>query len=152
MSENPKNPRDIHLRPFAIKDYDDVICLWHRVHLPFKPDGRDSRDSIEREIMHDTALFYVAEYNQHIVASIFATHDGRKGWINRLAVDPHYQRNGIGSLLITEIEKIFDQRGIHIVTCLVEAWNTNSLDFFEELGYTRHNDIIYFSKRKHESV
>jgi ribosomal protein S18 acetylase RimI-like enzyme len=152
MSQEAVRYSDVVIRPFRIEDYTGVIRLWEHANLPFKPKGRDRRESIEQEITHDTALFYVAEYQNNIIGSIFATHDGRKGWINRLAIEPRYQREGIGGLLISEIEKMFDQRGILIVCCLIEDWNKGSLHFFEHMGYQRHDDIIYFSKRKHDLV
>jgi ribosomal protein S18 acetylase RimI-like enzyme len=152
MSQEEFQLYDVVIRPFQIGDYDSVISLWEHANLPFKPKGRDRRESIEQEITKDTALFYVAEYQNRIIGSIFATQDGRKGWINRLAIEPRYQREGIGGLLISEIEKKFDQQGILIVCCLIEDWNKGSLHFFEHKGYQRHNDIIYFSKRKHDLV
>jgi len=152
MPKDSLQQKDVSIRSFRIQDYDEVITLWKQSQLPFKPLGRDKKESIEKEITQDTALFYVAEYQGHIIGSIFATHDGRKGWINRLAVQPQNQNQGIGRLLIQYIERIFDQKGIDIITCLVEEWNQVSLDFFERMGFIRHDDIIYYSKRKHDHV
>jgi len=87
-----------------------------------------------------------------LVGSILGTHDGRKGWMNRLAVVPEYRRNGIARMLITETEKRLAGLGIEIFACLIEDWNLSSLQFFKELGYTKHYDIHYLSKRKHTDV
>ena len=38
--------------------------------------------------------------------------------------------------------------GIEIVTCLIEDWNEESMTFFERIGYVRHSDVVYFSKRR----
>jgi len=35
---------------------------------------------------------------------------------------------------------------------MVEDWNPMSLEVFERLGYKRHPDIVYFSKRKNPEV
>ena len=40
-----------------------------------------------------------------LVGIVVATHDGRKGWINRLAVHPDYRRRGIAKKLIEEAEE-----------------------------------------------
>jgi len=87
-----------------------------------------------------------------LIGSIFGTHDGRKGWINRLAVDPAHQRQGIAARLVREVEDRLYERGIGIIACLVEDWNSISLQVFEKLGYTRHQDIIYFTKRKYPDI
>jgi ribosomal protein S18 acetylase RimI-like enzyme len=80
------------------------------------------------------------------------THDGRKGWINRLAVAPEFRHQGIAQLLLKEAEEEISRKGIEIVTCLIEDYNQTSMDFFQKAGYIKHNDIIYFTKRKYPQV
>ena len=140
------------IREFSIKDYDTLMTLWNDAQLPFKPKGRDKRDKIECELKQEKAIFLVAEINGKIVGSVFGTHDGRKGWINRLVVSPEFQRQNIAKKLIVEIEYRFSELGIDIIACLVEDWNTISLQVFEKLGYKKHSDIVYFSKRKDSNV
>ena len=140
------------IREFSIKDYDTLMTLWNDAQLPFKPKGRDKRDKIECELKQEKAIFLVAEINGKIVGSVFGTHDGRKGWINRLAVSPEFQRQNIAKKLIAEIESRFSELGIDIIACLVENWNTTSLQVFEKLGYKKQLDIVYFSKRKDSNV
>ena len=158
---------DVKIRRFRIEDYDALIALWDEAHLPYKPKGRDRRDKIEKEIKHSNAVFLVAEKEGSppsndigkrqscaesqgsLVGSVFGTHDGRKGWINRLAVSPTCRKQGIGARLVKEAEKRFEDLGIEITACLIEDRNTVSSAVFERLGYKRHADITYFSKRKH---
>ena len=135
-----------------MEDYDDVIALWEETVLPYKPRGRDARERISREIEQPNCIFLVAEMDGRVVGTVLGTHDGRKGWINRLAVLPEYQRKGIGKTLVEEVERRLMDMGIEIIACLVEAWNTSSLKFFEQLGYMKHEDIIYHTKRKHPDV
>ncbi len=42
--------------------------------------------------------------------------------------------------------------GIEIIASSIEDWNTVSMKVFERLGYKRHPDIIYFTKRKNSDV
>jgi GNAT superfamily N-acetyltransferase len=143
---------DIKLRDLCIDDYDDLIRLWHEAELPYKPDGRDKRESIDRELAGTAAIFLVAEIDGQLIGSIFGTHDGRKGWINRLAVAPAHRRKGLAARLLREVEKKLYDKGIEIIACLIEDWNKTSMEAFQKMGYKRHNDIIYLSKRKHEDV
>ena len=71
-----------------------------------------------------------------------------KGQINRLAVDPNFRKQGIAQMLVTAVENRFSELGINIVACLVEDWNIKSMQAFERLGYNKHSDITYLSKRK----
>lgn len=140
------------IRELRVEDYDALVALWDQAKLLYKPRGRDRRDNIERELKGQNAVFLVAEQDGTLIGSIFGTHDGRKGWINRLAVDPAHQRQGIAARLVKEVEDRLYKMGIGIIACLVEDWNCVSLQVFEKLGYTRHQDIIYFTKRKFPDV
>jgi ribosomal protein S18 acetylase RimI-like enzyme len=79
---------------------------------------------------------------------VLGTHDGRKGWINRLAVAPAYQRRGIAGLLIGELETRLEALGLEIVAALVESDNHVSLEFFRAVGYLHDPEIEYVSKRR----
>ena len=145
-------PSAIRIRDFNIEDYESLIILWKKAGLSYKPRGRDSRTGIEAELKRGNAVFLLAEWGGSFVGSILGTHDGRKGWINRLAVDPEYQRKGIAGLLVAEVERRLAGLGIEIFACLIEDWNTSSTQFFKGLGYVEHSDIHYLSKRKHTDV
>ncbi|MGE5340658.1 MAG: GNAT family N-acetyltransferase [Candidatus Omnitrophota bacterium] len=140
--------RDVKIRRFTMDDYDAVIELWLMCGLPAKPMGRDSKERIEAELNKKIAHFLIAELNERIIGTVLATHDGRKGWINRLSVHPEYQRQGLAHRLLNEAETILHHLGIEIIACLIENDNPNSMNFFQKFGYIKHNDITYFSKRK----
>lgn len=143
---------NILIRDFRMEDYEALIQLWNDAQLPHKPRGRDRRDKIEAELKRGNALFLVAEAGGAVVGSILGTHDGRKGWINRLAVAPLFRNRGIARKLVSEVEKRLSERGIEIVACLIEDWNEVSMLAFERLGYVRHPEVVYFSKRRNSDV
>ena len=140
------------IREFHIDDYDAIINLWTESSLPFKPNGRDQKHKIKRELNVKTSIFLIAEIENKIVGSVFGTHDGRKGWINRLAILPDYRGQGIAKKLVFEVEERLSKIGIEIIACLVENYNDKSMEFFKTIGYIKHNDIIYFSQRKNDKT
>jgi len=140
------------IRPFHIDDYEDIIALWDICGLPYKPNGRDHIDKIRHEITQDTAIFLVAEVENRIIGSVLGTHDGRKGWINRLAVHPDFRGSGLAFRLVEEAEQAIYNKGIEIIACLIEDENHASMKFFHKAGYIKHTDLLYFSKRKHSEV
>lgn len=135
------------IKKFRRQDYDSVISIWKKSGLPYKPKGRDRRETIEAELKGGRSVFLVAWVNGIAAGSVFGTHDGRKGWINRLAVDPDFQRRGIARLLVAEAEKRLHALGIGIIACLIEDWNTASMATFERLGYRKHPGVFYYSKK-----
>ena len=87
-----------------------------------------------------------------MVGAILGTHDGRKGWLNRMAVAPDHRKRGIAAMLVRAVEQRLIDLGIEIFACQIEDWNETSMIVFEHLGYTRHDDIIYFTKRLRPDV
>jgi len=142
----------VNIRELTIDDYDALCALWEEAELPFRPNGRDQRDRIAREIEGSCSVFLIAEDERDLVGAILGTHDGRKGWINRLSISPRYRRQGIASVLVAAVEERLSARGIEIFAGQIEDWNEASMIFFERLGYTRHDDIIYYTKRKNPEV
>jgi len=143
---------DIQIREFRIEDYDNLITLWERANLEHKPKGRDRQDKIEKEYRQNTSIFLVAELNGELIGSVFGSHDGRKGWINRLAVNPDFRKKDIARKLVFEAEKRLDELGIDIIACLIEGWNKDSMRVFEKLGYERYPDVAYYTKRKNWDI
>jgi len=142
----------VRIRPLAIEDYDQLLLIWDEAGLPYKPTGRDRREAIAREIAGPSSVFLAAECEGVLAGVVLGTHDGRKGWINRVAVRPAFRRRGIARALVAAVEERLHAQGIEIVTCLVEDNNRTSLAFFERLGYRHHPEILYLSKRHREDV
>jgi ribosomal protein S18 acetylase RimI-like enzyme len=145
---------DLKVREFRIEDYDRVMELWAEGGLPLKPQGRDSRENIARQVKMPNVLFLVAEEREgdRVIGTVMATHDGRKGWINRLAVDAALRKRGSGARLVREAERRLEALGMDILACLIEDDNAVSMAVFEKLGYKKHPEIIYFAKRKYPGV
>lgn len=143
-----KNPISIRLLTDA--DYDRVIEIWTQAGLSYRPLGRDARGHFQWELEQPTCLFLGAEDDggELLVGVVLGTHDGRKGWINRLAVEPDYQGQGIAKALTLEAERRMHDLGILIITCLIEGGNETSARFFQSLGYVGHPSITYYSKRQ----
>lgn len=143
---------DVSIRLFTIEDYEDVTALWKQAGLPYKPEGRDSKEKIAAETARDTSVFLVAEMNGKVIGTCLGTHDGRKGWINRVSVNQDLREKGIAQMLVKETEKRLNQKGVDIFACLIENWNDVSMEAFAKMGYIKHEDIIYFSKRNSPDV
>jgi len=142
----------MEIRKLTINNYEDIIKLWSRATLPYKPKGRDSKDAIQAQIEANPEFFLGAFERNRLIGSVILSCDMRKGWINRLAVDPDYRRRGVAKALIAEAEKILRKYGIKIFCALIEDYNNVSKEFFKKCGYVEHRDILYYSKRDSDEV
>ena len=84
------------IRNMTIDDYDSVNSLWHRIKGFVIRSIDDSREGVERFIKRNPNTCVVAEEDGRIVGSILCGHDGRKGCMYHVCVDPDYRRKGIG--------------------------------------------------------
>jgi ribosomal protein S18 acetylase RimI-like enzyme len=139
------------LKLLRIEDYEDMIESWNRAGLTIKVKGRESRESIKRELKFGGASFIGAfdgSKGAKQVGLVIANYDGRRGWINRIAVLPEYRRRGIASALINEAEEFLKQKGAKIIAALIVKSNTPSRKLFEKHGFSTNEEIAYYSKRE----
>jgi ribosomal protein S18 acetylase RimI-like enzyme len=128
-------------------DYQEIIDLWRRAGLAIRAEGRDSASAFSRQMQWSVQRVVGLRAGGRLVAVAVLTHDGRKGWINRLAVEPAYRRRGLARRLIAEAERWFTQDlGLEVWAALIEKHNLASQALFEETGY-EHVDLFYVSKR-----
>jgi len=135
------------VRKMQDHDIQQVISLWLECGLPYKPEGRDSPDNIRKGMELSNDLFLVAEMDERIVGSLLVTHDGRKGWMNRLGVLPDLRHQGVARALIEEGERWLSEQGIGIFACIVEGHNKDSMEAMKKLGYVEFEGAKYFTKR-----
>lgn len=144
-----QQPDLFSIRSATADDYERLISLWTLCGMDPEIQGRESKGAFLQQLQHFRDLYLVATVGEQIVGVVLGTHDGRKGWINRLAVHPDQQRHGIASALVTACDKVIRAQGIGIVTALVEPENTASAALFEALGYREDAPVRYFRKLDH---
>jgi ribosomal protein S18 acetylase RimI-like enzyme len=144
---------ELEIRTLTIEDYEAMVRLWKEAGLPFKPEGRDSKQMIARQMKVFPEFFIGAFHRNKLVGVVIGSYDGRmKGWINRLAVHPDYRQQGIAQKLISRVEEVLEKRGAAIFCALIEVPNEESVRLFQKMGYQIHKDILYVTKRKNQEV
>ena len=140
----------MQIRKMKKENYGELIQLWERAGLDYKQCGRDSREHILKELRANPDLFLVAEQDEKIIGSVLATYDGRKGWLNRVAVDPEFQGKGLAKKLCLEAENVLRKKGCIIFAMQIHDSNKRSKEMAKGLGYEERKDIIYFRKKDND--
>ncbi|MBA4493831.1 GNAT family acetyltransferase [Paenactinomyces guangxiensis] len=130
-------------RNFKQSDYDSVIDLWKRAGIILS--RSDTIQGLEKKLDRDPELFFVAEEEGRIIGVVMGCYDGRRGWINHLAVDPEYQGRCIGQEIIQELEKRFRKLGCEKVNLLIEMHNSSVQGFYEKMGFKK-DELIFMEK------
>src|SRR5437764_14448659 len=116
MSDNIKT------REFSISDYEAALELWQRVEGLEIAEG-DDRESVGHFLARNPRLSKVATDGTVMVGIALCGHDGRRGYIYHLAVDPAYQARGVGKRLMDEC--LNGLRGIGLKRALNLVANDN---------------------------
>src|SRR2546425_12918033 len=112
-----------------------MASLGRRAGLTSRANLRDSRPAFARQVRLNRGLYLGAFDGRRLVGTVLGTHDTRKGWINRLAVDPAYQRKGVGTRLLRASERALARKGMKVISAFITNGNTPSLNLFRRSGY-----------------
>jgi ribosomal protein S18 acetylase RimI-like enzyme len=134
----------MQIREFKITDYDEVLLLWKESGLIIRPG--DDVVGLKLKLERDPDLFLLAEEGDKIMGVVMGAWDGRRGWINHLAVRQNHQGSGIGTALVRELETRLAKKGARKVNAQIYRWNQKSIDFFKAIGYEVHEDLIMIGK------
>ncbi len=141
------------LDPTQATDYRRITGLWEAAGLTYKPEGRDHPDAIKRQMAGGAHTFLGLENEGgQLIGMVLTTHDGRKGWINRVAVHPDCRRQGIGLRLIEAAEETLQAQGMRIIAAQAEPDNAASVAMLTKAGYIEWEGLHYFSKREDKDV
>ncbi|MCL6237623.1 MULTISPECIES: GNAT family acetyltransferase [Acinetobacter] len=132
------------IRPYLESDLDDVIALWELCDLT-RPWNNPEID-IFRKLAQRDQLFLLAVKDDQLIATVMGGYDGHRGWVNYLAVHPHFQRNGVATALIQQLEKRLIALGCPKLQLLIRQDNIDVQNFYEQLGY-EEVEVICLGKR-----
>lgn len=135
------------IKQLTIEDYDEIIRIWLFSGLPFKPKGRDSKELMAKEMANVNVIYYGMYLDEKLVGVCIGNYDGRRGWINRLALDPDYRGKNYSLELINKCEKFLYSIGAKVICALIEDINYPSITCFQKAGYNCEDEIKYFAKR-----
>lgn len=121
-------------------DVDAVIGLWERCGLT-RP-WNDPRADIVLAMRGPNSTILVGHLVGALTASVMVGHDGHRGWLYYLAVDPIHQGQGFGREIMSAAEDWLKLRGLLKAELLVRPDNSKVLSFYESIGYNVEPRIV----------
>jgi ribosomal protein S18 acetylase RimI-like enzyme len=127
----------------AIEDGDitEVIALWQRCGLT-RPWNHPAAD-IALARRENNATVLVGRYGSALVASVLVGHDGHRGWVYYVTVDPDHRSKGCGRVIMTVAEDWLRARGIEKLQLMVRGDNAEVHAFYEKLGYYDQERVVF---------
>lgn len=142
----------MNIRKMLISDYDKVYALWMSCTGMGLNNLDDSRDGIDRFIKRNPDTCFVAEIENMIVGVIIVGNDGRRGYIYHTAVNPQYRKRGIARQLVDAAMQALEQCGINKAALVVFDRNEGGNAFWQKLGFTVREDLVYRNKSITEMI
>ena len=140
------------IRLMTIEDYEKVYQLWLSCSGMGLNNLDDSKDGIAKYLDRNPDTCFVAEKSDEIVGVIIAGHDGRRGFIYHTAVNSDYRNQGIATKLVDVTMDALKANGINKVALVVFDRNKDGNAFWEKVGFTFREDLVYRNKTISELI
>ena len=131
----------LSIAPIEDDDVASVVALWERCGLT-RP-WNDPAADIALARRGDNAAVLVGRDGGTIVASVMVGHDGHRGWVYYVSVDPDCRGKGFGRIIMTAAEQWLRERGILKLMLIVRRDNAKVQAFYETLDYAEQERILY---------
>lgn len=132
------------IRPLRAADFQEVRRLWASTEGLGVGPG-DSPEGIARFVERNPGLSLVIAESGAIVAAILCGHDGRRGFIYRLAVSPAQRRKGLALELVRLSIAGLKAAGIERCLLMVQVDNEGARKFWAKIGGRLRSDLVAFS-------
>ena len=142
----------MHIRQMTITDYESIYALFLSCKGMGLNDLDDSREGIEHFLKRNPDTCFVAEQDSSIVGVIMVGNDGRRGYIYHTAVHHDYRKQGIGATLVEAGMAALKANGIHKAALVVFDHNETGNAFWEKMGFTTREDLVYRNRTITEMV
>jgi len=131
----------LSIAPIGDTDIAGVVLLWHACGLtrPWNDPAADI--AMARRGPNSTVL--IGRNSDAIVATAMVGHDGHRGWVYYVAVDPDCRAQGHGLAMMNAAEDWLRQAGIAKLQLLVRRENAKAGAFYQSLGYAEAETIVF---------
>lgn len=129
------------IAPANDADVADVVALWQACGLT-RP-WNDPASDIAFARKSANAAVLIGRGDGALAATVLVGHDGHRGWVYYLAVSPDQRHRGYGRIMMDAAERWLRERGIEKLQLMVRPDNAAVKDFYQSLGYSMQERIIY---------
>ena len=132
------------IRAMTLEDYENVHALWMKIKGFAIRSIDDSKEGVERLLKRKPVISVVAEEDGKIVGAILCGHDGRRGCMYHVCVDPEYRLKGIGKSMVVFAMEALRKEKINKVSLIAFTKNDVGNAFWKEIGWTGRKDLNYY--------
>lgn len=132
------------IRSMVIEDYEEVYALWKKINGFAMRSIDDSRDGIARFLKRNPGISVVAIEDEKVIGAILCGHDGRRGCMYHVCVDPEFRLRGIGKTMVVFAMNALERESISKISLIAFAENDVGNAFWKGIGWTKREDLNYY--------
>jgi ribosomal protein S18 acetylase RimI-like enzyme len=122
------------IRPYRPADRAALIALWQACKLVVAG-ANDPEFDIDFAVNSADAEILIGAQGGRVVASAMVGHDGHRGWLYYVAVEPSLQGTGLGRDMVAAGEAWLKARGAPKAQLMIRDTNVKVEAFYARLGY-----------------
>ena len=134
-------PATLSISEISDADVDDVIALWKRCGSTRDWNNPAADIAMARKGANSTIL--LGRDGGDLVASVLVGHDGHRGWVYYVTVDPDCRFKGHGRAIMDAAESWLRDRGIEKLQLMVRGDNAKVHSFYRSLGYYDQDRVVF---------
>jgi ribosomal protein S18 acetylase RimI-like enzyme len=121
-----------------------VIALWHGCNLTRA--WNNPQQDLNFAMKGATSTVLVGKIGDEIIASAMVGHDGHRGALYYVAVDPKHQKKRLGTALMKAAENWLKTQGVWKINVMIREDNLGAIGFYQSLGFEM-NAVISMGKK-----
>jgi len=123
------------------RDIPEVVALWQRCGSTRPWNDPEADIALARKDVNSTVL--LARHGGTLVASVLVGHDGHRGWVYYVTVDPDQRFKGYGRVIMDAAETWLRAKGIQKLQLMVRKENTQVHAFYQSIGYYNQQTVTF---------
>ena len=131
----------LSIAPIGDADVADVIALWQACGLT-RP-WNDPAADIALARRGPNSAILIGRDGEAMIATAMVGHDGHRGWVYYVAVDPARREKGFGRAIMNAAEDWLRQAGIAKLQLMVRRENARAGAFYQSIGYAESQTIVF---------
>jgi ribosomal protein S18 acetylase RimI-like enzyme len=135
------SPSTLSIAPIEDQDVAEVIALWQRCGST-RP-WNDPAADIALARRSDNSTVLVGKYDGALAASVMVGHDGHRGWVYYVTVDPDRRYLKFGRAIMDAAEAWLRARGILKLQLMVRKDNAQVHAFYKSIGYYNQETVTF---------
>ena len=134
--------QNIKIEHLTFSDYEKVFSFWNSCDgLNMHHDYSETPEGFSYFLDRNPGFCFLARDGEKIIGAVLGSHDGRRGFINHMAVSNEYRNKGIGRILVHNVIESLKSIGIKKILIFVLKSSPDAQAFWKHMGFSKE-DII----------